>query len=193
MPPGAKACFDRLTQSRYVSADFSICSMEGETVMDSVEIVEADLDLGAHQKAVLDLVDAYDRDPMGNGGPLPDHVKDELIPGLKKHPTTLIFIAVVNREAVGIAVCFVGFSTFAARPLINVHDLAVLPGQRGSGVGRQLLAAVEEKARTMGCCKVTLEVLENNHRALKVYQAAGFARATYTEEAGGALFFAKHL
>ena len=45
----------------------------------------------------------------------------------------------------------------------------------------------------MGCCKVTLEVLENNHRALKVYAAAGFARATYTEEAGGALFFAKQL
>jgi ribosomal protein S18 acetylase RimI-like enzyme len=193
MPPGGKACFDRLTQSRYVSADFSIFSMEGETVMDSVEIVEADLDLGAHQKAVLDLVDAYARDPMGNGGPLPDHVKDELIPGLKKHPTTLILIAFVNREAVGIAVCFVGFSTFAARPLINVHDLAVLPGQRGVGVGRQLLAAVEEKARTMGCCKVTLEVLENNRRALKVYQAAGFARATYTEEAGGALFYAKNL
>ena len=73
MPPGAKACFDRLTQSRYVSADFSIFSMEGETVMDSVEIVEADLDLGVHQKAVLDLVGAYARDPMGNGGPLPNH------------------------------------------------------------------------------------------------------------------------
>ena len=161
--------------------------------MQSVEIVEADLNRKDHQKAVIDLIDAYALDPMGNGGPLPNPVKKELIPGLKKHPTTLIFLAFVNGEAVGIAVCFVGFSTFAARPLINVHDLAVLPGQRGSGVGRQLLAAVEEKARTMGCCKVTLEVLENNHRALKVYAAAGFVRATYTREAGGALFYAKHL
>jgi ribosomal protein S18 acetylase RimI-like enzyme len=161
--------------------------------MESVAIVEANLNRKDHCQAVLDLVGAYARDPMGNGGPLPNTVKAKLIPGLKKHPTTLIFLAFVNGEAVGIAVCFVGFSTFAARPLINVHDLAVLPGQRGSGVGRQLLAAVEEKARTMGCCKVTLEVLENNHRALKVYAAAGFARATYTEEAGGALFFAKQL
>ena len=61
------------------------------------------------------------------------------------------------------------------------------------GVGRRLLEAVEKKARSMDCCKITLEVLENNHRALQVYAAAGFARATYTEEAGGALFFAKKL
>jgi ribosomal protein S18 acetylase RimI-like enzyme len=52
---------------------------------------------------------------------------------------------------------------------------------------------VERKARDMGCCKVTLEVLENNRRALNLYAAAGFARATYTVEGGGALFFAKQL
>jgi len=161
--------------------------------MDSVEIVEADLNCKDHQKAVVDLIDAYAMDPMGNGDPLPADVKSELIPGLKEHPTTLIFLGMINGEAVGIAVCFIGFSTFAARPLVNVHDLAVLPGYRGSGVGRQLLAGVERKARDLGCCKVTLEVLENNHRALKLYAAAGFARATYTVEAGGALFFAKKL
>jgi ribosomal protein S18 acetylase RimI-like enzyme len=161
--------------------------------MESVEIVEADLNCKDHQQAVVDLIDAYAMDPMGNGGPLPTDVKEALIPGLKKHPTTLIFLAMVNGEAMGIAVCFIGFSTFAARPLINIHDLAVLPGHRGSGVARQLLSAVENKARTMGCCKVTLEVLENNRRALNVYASAGFARATYTVEAGGALFFAKKL
>jgi ribosomal protein S18 acetylase RimI-like enzyme len=161
--------------------------------MESVEIVEADLNRKDHRKAVVDLIDAYAMDPMGNGGPLSKDVKKALIPGLKNHPTTLILLGMVNSEAVGIAVCFVGFSTFAARPLINVHDLAVLPAQRGNGVGWQLLVGVERKARELGCCKVTLEVLENNHRALKVYAAAGFARATYTEEAGGALFYAKML
>ncbi len=161
--------------------------------MESVEIVEVDLNRKDHQKAVIDLIDAYAMDPMGNGGPLSGDVKNALIPGLKKHPTTLIFLGMINGEAVGIAVCFIGFSTFAARPLINVHDLAVLPAHRGNGVGRQLLAGVERKARDLGCCKVTLEVLENNRRALKLYAAAGFARATYAVEAGGALFYAKML
>ena len=161
--------------------------------MESVDIVEAKLNRKDHQKAVVDLIDAYAMDPMGNGGPLPGNVKNALIPGLKNHPTTVIFLAFLNGEAVGIAVCFVGFSTFAARPLINVHDLAVLPGHRGSGVGRLLLDGVERKARDMNCCKVTLEVLENNRRAMKVYEAAGFAQAKYQDEAGGALFYAKHL
>lgn len=161
--------------------------------MEPIEIVEADLDRDDHQRSVLELIDAYARDPMGNGEPLPDRIKKELIPGLRNHPTTLIFLSLVQGRAVGIAVCFIGFSTFAARPLINIHDLAVLPDRRGAGIGRQLLDAVERKAREMNCCKVTLEVLENNRRALNVYAAAGFARATYTEEAGGALFFAKQL
>lgn len=161
--------------------------------MESVEMVEADLNREDHQKAVVYLIDAYAMDPMGNGGPLTGDVKKALIPGLKKHPTTLILLAFLNGHAVGIAVCFVGFSTFAARPLINIHDLAVLPAYRGDGVGKLLLDGVERKARDMGCCKVTLEVLENNRRAMKIYEAAGFARATYTVEAGGALFFAKDL
>lgn len=161
--------------------------------MESIEIVEADLNRKDHQKAVVDLIDAYAMDPMGNGGPLTGDVKNALIPGLKKHPTTLIFLAFLNSTAVGIAVCFVGFSTFTARPLINIHDLAVLPAHRGNGVGKLLLAAVERKAQDMGCCKVTLEVLENNRRAMKVYEAAGFAQAQYQEAAGGALFFSKAL
>jgi ribosomal protein S18 acetylase RimI-like enzyme len=167
--------------------------MTKPTAAPEVDIVEADLNHPDHQQWVLDLVDAYATDPMGNGQPLPAKVKRNLIPGLRKHPTTLIFLALVQNEPVGIAVCFIGFSTFAARPLINIHDLAVLPVQRGLGIGRRLLEAVEHTARDMGCCKVTLEVLENNHRALRVYAAAGFARATYTEEAGPALFFAKQL
>jgi ribosomal protein S18 acetylase RimI-like enzyme len=60
-------------------------------------------------------------------------------------------------------------------------------------VGRLLLAAVERKARELGCCKVTLEVLENNRRARELYAAVGFAQATYQEAAGGALFLAKKL
>lgn len=159
--------------------------------MDSVKIVEADLNCKNHQQAVVDLIDAYAMDPMGNAGALPKDIKKALIPGLKEHPTTLIFLAMVNRLPVGIAVCFIGFSTFAARPLVNIHDLAVLPTHRSNGIGRLLLAGVERKALEMGCCKVTLEVLENNHPAIKMYAASGFSQATYPNEAGGALFFAK--
>lgn len=161
--------------------------------MEPVEIVEADLSRVAHQQAVVELIDAYATDPMGDGKPLAAEVRSALIPGLRQHPTTFIFLAYQGDVALGIAVCFLGFSTFAAKPLINIHDLAVLPGYRGLGIGRQLLEAVERKARALGCCKLTLEVLERNDRARRVYEAAGFAQATYQEEAGGALFLAKPL
>lgn len=158
-----------------------------------VDIVEADLGRSEHQRAIVELIDAYASDPMGNGKPLSVDVRQTLIPGLQQHPTTLIFLAYQGGHAVGIAVCFQGFSTFAARPLINIHDLAVLPDLRGQGIGRQLLEAVECKARARGCCKLTLETQENNRRARRIYQAAGFAQAVYEDAAGGSLFFAKPL
>ena len=158
-----------------------------------MEIVEADLARPAHQQAVLALTDAYARDAMGNGAPLPADVLTRLVPTLRAHPTTMIFLAYADGEPIGIATCFLGLSTFAARPLLNVHDLAVLPPHRGRGIARQLLAAAEEKARALGCCKLTLEVQENNHGARRVYARAGFAQNVYQEAAGGALFYAKPL
>lgn len=159
--------------------------------MQPVEIVEANLSRAEHQHTVVELINAYAMDPMGDGKPLADEVRRALIPALREHPTTLIFLAYTGEQAVGIAVCFLGFSTFAAKPLINIHDLAVLPGRRGQGIGRQLLDAVERKARELGCCKLTLEVQEHNHRARRVYEAVGFAQAIYQEEAGGSLSLSK--
>ena len=111
----------------------------------------------------------------------------------RRHPTTLIFLAFDGDQPVGAAVCFIGFSTFAAKPLINIHDLVVLPTSRGKGIGRQLLEAVEAKARELGCCKLTLEVMDKNHQAVHMYQAAGFERYALQEEAGAAIFMSKPL
>src|SRR5688572_14329373 len=83
--------------------------------------------------------------------------------------------ALADEEPVGVAVCFFGFSTFNARPLLNIHDLAVLPQYRGLGAGRALLQAAEEHARREGCCKLTLEVQEDNTRARALYRRFGFA------------------
>jgi len=165
----------------------------GTLAMTALEIVEADLQREDHQHAVLELVNAYAQDPMGAGQSLPQENLRRLIPGLREHPTTLIFLAYQDESPIGIAVCFLGFSTFAAQPLINIHDLAILPEHRGRGIGRQLLAAVERKARDMGCCKLTLEVQENNHRARGVYGEFGFEQAVHKAEAGGALFLSKRL
>jgi GNAT superfamily N-acetyltransferase len=158
-----------------------------------VRIVEADLARTEHQSAVLAMLDAYSADPMGDGHPLSDDVRANLIAGLRAHPTTLLFLAFNAGEPAGIATCFRGFSTFAARPLINVHDFYVLPALRGRGIGRMLMAAVERKARETGCCKLTLEVQEGNSCARRLYEKCGFSQAQYAEAAGRSLFFWKRL
>ncbi|MEO0531181.1 MAG: GNAT family N-acetyltransferase [Planctomycetota bacterium] len=156
-------------------------------------IRRADLASDADAAVVVALLDAYARDPMGDGEPLAADVRERLVPALREHPTTLIWLAWLDEKPVGIVTAFVGFSTFRARPLINLHDVAVLPDARGQGVGRALLAAVEEHAMAIGCCRLTLEVLEANHRAKGLYESVGFSQATYLEDAGAALFFVKSL
>jgi GNAT superfamily N-acetyltransferase len=171
----------------------SFKSAGAPTAKEPVEILEIDLDRADHQRDVLALTAAYALDPMGNGGPLSQDDLDGLIPGLRNHPTTLIFVAYREGQAVGIATCFRGFSTFRGKPLINVHDLAVLPEHRGRGIGRALLAAVEQRARALGCCRLTLEVYKNNQRARHTYAQAGFTHGGDDQPSGGALFYIKAL
>jgi ribosomal protein S18 acetylase RimI-like enzyme len=158
-----------------------------------LEIRQADLDDPRQQHDVRALTAAYALDPMGNAGPLPTKVLDKLIPGLRRHPTTRIFLAYFADQAVGIATCFLGFSTFAAQPVLNLHDLAVLPGNRRRGIGKALLEEVQRSARDTGCAKVTLEVQEHNARARRLYEAAGFTQAAVGSKGGGALFYSKPL
>jgi ribosomal protein S18 acetylase RimI-like enzyme len=111
---------------------------------------------------------------VGGGQPIPPDVLERIVHALRTHPTALVLLAFDDDEPVGIAVCFRGLSTFRARPLLNIHDLAVLPPYRGRGIGRALLRAAEEHARLQGCCRLTLEVLESNAGARALYRRFGF-------------------
>lgn len=142
-----------------------------------IAIIEAELSNPTHQVAIVHLIDTYARDPMGGGRELPETVRATLIAGLQRHPTTTVFLAWHSDTPVGIAVCFVGFSTFMARPLLNVHDLAVIPAYRRQGVGRLLLERIAARGKELGCCKLTLEVRADNHSAQRLYEAVGFDNA----------------
>jgi hypothetical protein len=84
--------------------------------MQNIRIIEADLEQTAHQEATLNMVDAYSRDAMGDGQPLAANVRATFIDALRKHPTTIVFLAFDGDLPVGIAFCFRAFSTFAAKP-----------------------------------------------------------------------------
>jgi ribosomal protein S18 acetylase RimI-like enzyme len=139
-----------------------------------LKIREVDFSDGADAARFIAVLDSYASDPLGGGEPLAHDVRERLIPALRDHPTALVLLAWVGDEPAGIAVCFFAFSTFRARPLLNVHDLAVLPQYRGRGIGRALLGECERRAVRKGCCKLTLEVQDNNARARALYESFGF-------------------
>ena len=161
----------------------------------AIEIVRADLSNPDHQTAILAMLDAYSCDPMGDGQSLSNYAKEHLISGLAEHPTTIIFLALHNKVHCGIATCFRGFSTFAAKPLINISDFFVEPHLRGTGIGKELLLAIENEARRIGCCKLSLEVQENNPVARGVYTKFGFRQAVYAADidGGGSQYMVKLL
>ena len=142
---------------------------------------------------VVALLDEYARDPMGGGAPLSAEARARVVPGLAATPGAFSLIARFDGEAVGLANCFTGYSTFAAAPLVNVHDMAVVAAHRGHGIGKALLGAVEAEARRRGACKVTLEVLSGNARARALYVALGYNDYQLDPEAGHALFWQKKL
>jgi ribosomal protein S18 acetylase RimI-like enzyme len=159
----------------------------------SGSIRPADLDRSDDAHAVVTLLNAYAEDAMGDGESLPEDVKQRLVPALRRVPDRLVLLACEGEYAVGLAICFKGFSTFRARPLLNIHDLTVLPTYRGRGIATALLAAIEAEARRRDCCKLTLEVREDNPRAEALYRGLGFGAGRSGEHSVQYRFMEKRL
>lgn len=153
---------------------------------------EAELGDAQDASGIIAVLDSYASDPVGGGVPLSAAVRTTLIDKLRQRANVLVMLAIDDTQCVGIAICFFGLSTFAAEPLLNIHDLAVLPTHRGRGIGRALLEAAERRAREDGCCKLTLEVQDGNHRARGLYRSFGFGDLVFGDS-GPTRFLTKPL
>ncbi|MHB1248194.1 MAG: GNAT family N-acetyltransferase [Polaromonas sp.] len=161
--------------------------------MSRLHICLADYGNPEHARALLLLLDAYAQDPAGGGEPLSDFAKTHLVKALAARPQAFSVLAFEGNEPVGLVNCIEGFSTFACRPLVNVHDVVVLASHRGQRVGEQMLVLVEQVARERGACKLTLEVLQGNRGAIRLYERVGFAGYQLDPAMGRAQFFQKWL
>jgi ribosomal protein S18 acetylase RimI-like enzyme len=165
--------------------------MEMETP--EVLVLQASYTNPVHAQAIGFLLNQYAEDVMGGGESLSMDTRQQLALELAKRPHAFSVLAFVSGEPVGLVNCFEGFSTFACRPLVNVHDVAVIAPYRGRGISQKMLMKVEEIARQRGCCKITLEVLEGNEVAQGAYRKLGFADYTLDPKMGRALFWQKAL
>ena len=165
----------------------------------SLRVCRADYANPVHADALVRLLDAYAQDPMGGAEPLSEFAKLNLIPALAARPQAFSVLAFDDGAgsgaglAVGLVNCIEGFSTFACQPLVNVHDVAVLPAYRGQRVAEKMLALAETIARERGACKLTLEVLPGNAGAIKLYSRIGFSNYQLDPAMGQAQFLQKWL
>jgi ribosomal protein S18 acetylase RimI-like enzyme len=157
------------------------------------DLVEANPTNPIHANAIVRLMNEYAEHPMGGNQPLSQEVQTNLPIELSKRPNVHIVLAFMNDEPAGLVICFEGFSTFACKPLLNIHDVIVSSAYRGKGLSKQLLQQAETIARRLDCCKLTLEVLEGNTVAQAAYQSVGFSGYQLNPEMGNALFWQKKL
>jgi ribosomal protein S18 acetylase RimI-like enzyme len=139
-----------------------------------IQVFEVDFSNEGHCEAVIMLMNHYMSDAMGDYPPHNEEKAQKLIEGLRKHSNKLCVLAQSGDQYVGLANCFIGFGTFAAKPFINIHDIVVLDIYRGQGIGRKILEFVSGKAQELDCAKITLEVRNDNSRAQHLYKSLGF-------------------
>lgn len=146
-----------------------------------------------HAAALVEILDIYASDSIGGSTGLSDFAKQNLASEIHQRDHMFSMLAFDGNKPIGLANCIEGFSSFACRPLVNIHDLVVIPQYRGKGVGHKLLLAVEREAQLRGCCKITLEVLDGNTVAKTLYRKFGFGPYCLDPRTGQAFFWEKPL
>lgn len=159
----------------------------------SATIVRADYDDPKHAADIVTMLRSYAMDPMGGGEDLSGQIQRNLVPGLQASPAASSILAYMGDDVVGLANLMTTYSSFAAKPLLNIHDIAVSKDHRGHGIGRKLFDEIHKIADEIGACKVTLEVLEGNAPARALYASLGYGDYVLDPEMGKAMFWQKRL
>lgn len=140
-----------------------------------LSIQQVDMQNRVHCKQLIKLLNDYMNDPMGNNSPMEEGLAPRIITGLQSYAGYLGFFVMAGNHCAGLANCNQNFSTFKAKPLLNIHDFIVAPECRSIGAGHFLMKGVLDFASKNGFCRVNLEVREDNHAAKALYQKLGFS------------------
>lgn len=142
--------------------------------MRMIEFEYCDYENPMHLNALVDLLNHYMGDAMGESEPLNKIQQLHLVDGLANHPSSFVLFIIYNQKIAGLATCFINFSTFKVKPYINLHDLIIYDQYRGKGLGRLLMEELIHISETKKYCKISLEVREDNKVAQNLYRSLGF-------------------
>ena len=90
-----------------------------------------------------------------------------------ERPALFAHVAEQDGDVVGVALWFLNFSTWDGVHGIYLEDLFVRPTQRGSGLGRALLAALARECVANGYSRLQWSVLDWNEPSIEFYRRMG--------------------
>ncbi len=125
---------------------------------------------------------AYDEFAPGSDSPNPDY-RARLADVVTRTRHALVLAAVEDGRVLGTVTLETGDRVPGSRDRPSVADdevhvrmLGVHPEAQRRGIGRALMEAVIEVARSMGRRRITLDTTESMVAAQKLYESMGFAR-----------------
>jgi len=139
-----------------------------------IEFEFCDFENPMHLTALVDLLNMYMADPLGDSPQLNKIQQLRLVDGLASHPSSFVLLEIFEGKIVGLATCFINFSTFMVKPYLNIHDFFVHPDFRGNGLANNLMQELVSISKERKYGKITLEVREDNFVAQGLYKSLGF-------------------
>lgn len=89
-------------------------------------------------------------------------------------PAAHLMVAEREGAIVGLALVTIGGELLSGAPNAHLEALVVGKAARGAGLGRRLMAATEQLARSQGVGSVTLNAFRLNTPARTLYESEGF-------------------
>jgi GNAT superfamily N-acetyltransferase len=114
------------------------------------------------------------RDWWGNSEPSDEDMLasvEEIIAG---RDGEYLLAAAEDGEQAGVAQLRYRWSVWKTAYDCCLEDLYVRESERRSGLGRALALGAADRARSLGCRRIELDVNEDNEAALALYRACGF-------------------
>lgn len=164
----------------------------------TVSIRELDFANALDRDALAKMIQSFSADEAIGGKGIASETAVAAVAGLARRVPS-IWVAMAwdesgeSRRGAGMVITIESYSTFAAAPVLNIHDVAVASDYRRQGVGRRLVEAARDEARRRDCCKMTLEAYRQNEGAIRLYRDLGFRSPGEGTPTGETLFFSLSL
>lgn len=107
-----------------------------------------------------------------------DNVLQVFLENRIRNNEVVIFLAVLEGRAVGVAQLYSCFSVCSLAKVWTLYDLYVDENHRKMGIARQLLQHCKTFAKEDGACKLELKTENTNLPGHTLYQSFGFAKDT---------------